>query len=59
MTRWSGGLPGCTLQGWWDGALALQTVEPFQMNATRHGLDWNSAFDATTTYENFALCVWP
>jgi len=46
---------GSTLRGWWDGVLTLQTVEPFQVSATRHGLDWNSAYDPTTTYDNFVL----
>jgi hypothetical protein len=46
---------GSTLQGWWDGALAVQTTDPFQQAATRHGFDWNNAYDATTTYDNLSI----
>jgi membrane-bound inhibitor of C-type lysozyme len=46
---------GSSLQGYWDDVLTVQTTEAFQQTATRHGLDWNSAYDATTTYDNFTL----
>ena len=46
---------GSTLEGWWDGARLLQVTDGFQQTATRHGLDWNSAFDATSIYSNFYL----
>jgi len=50
---------GNTLQGWWDNVLTLQTVDSFQATATRHGLDWNSAYDPSTAYDNFLLSAWP
>src|SRR6185295_17232715 len=46
---------GSTLEGWWDATRMLTTTDSFQQTATRHGLDWNSAFDSTTTYANFQL----
>jgi uncharacterized protein DUF4038/collagenase-like protein with putative collagen-binding domain len=46
---------GSTLQGWWDNTLLLQVTEPFQQTATRHGLDWNSAYDASATFDNFEM----
>ena len=46
---------GSSVQGWWDGVQVLQVTETFQQTATRHGLDWNSAYDATTAYDNFTL----
>jgi hypothetical protein len=46
---------GATLEGWWDGVRLLQINDSFQQTATRHGLDWNSAYDATSTYTNFQL----
>ena len=48
---------GSTIEGWWDGVRRLQTTDTFQQTATRHGLDWNSAFDATSVYDNFELSV--
>jgi hypothetical protein len=45
------------IEGWWDGVRVLQVSEPFQQTATRHGLDWNSAYDSTTTYDDFELRV--
>jgi hypothetical protein len=33
----------------------LQVSDSFQQTATRHGLDWNSAYDATAAYGNFQL----
>ena len=48
---------GATLEGWWDGALLLQASDSFQQTATRHGLDWNAAYDTTTTYANFQLSL--
>ena len=50
---------GSTIQGWWDGVQLLQATETFQQTATRHGFDWNSAFDATSVYANFQLSIWP
>jgi hypothetical protein len=50
---------GSTLEGWWDGVRLLQVTDPFQQTATRHGLDWNSAFDATSVYANFQMSIWP
>ena len=46
---------GSTLEGWWDGARLLQVTESFQQTATRHGLDWNSAFDSSSIYSNLYL----
>jgi hypothetical protein len=46
---------GPNLEGWWDGVRVVQTSTAFQQTATRHGLDWNSAYDATATYDNFEL----
>jgi Putative binding domain, N-terminal len=46
---------GSFIEGWWDGVRKLQAIEPFQQTATRHGLDWNSAYDATSTYDNFVV----
>src|SRR5439155_11296629 len=46
---------GSTVQGWWDHALVVSTTEPFQQTVTRHGLDWNSAYDATATFDNFEI----
>jgi hypothetical protein len=46
---------GSSVQGWWDGGQVLQLTDPFQQTATRHGLDWNTAYDTTTTYDNFAI----
>ena len=46
---------GSTIEGWWDGARLLQVTNTFQQTATRHGLDWNSAFDATSVYTNLYL----
>ena len=48
---------GSAIEGWWDGARLVQTTDTFQQSATRHGLDWNSAFDATSVYDNFQLSV--
>src|SRR5206468_10415100 len=48
---------GTTIEGWWDGVRLLQVFDEFQAAATRHGLDWNSAYDATTTYRNFQLSL--
>jgi hypothetical protein len=48
---------GSTIEGWWDGVRLLQVIDTFQQTATRHGLDWNSAYDATTAYANFQLSV--
>jgi hypothetical protein len=50
---------GSGLQGWWDNALILQIADSFQQTATRHGLDWNSGYDSTTTYDNLILNLWP
>jgi fibronectin type III domain protein/HYDIN/CFA65/VesB family protein len=46
---------GSTIEGWWDGVQLLMAVELFQQVATRHGVDWNSAYDPTSTYDNFAI----
>src|SRR5207247_1965750 len=46
---------GSTVQAWWDNALVISATETFQQTATRHGLDWNSAYDATVTFDNFAI----
>jgi hypothetical protein len=48
---------GSTIEGWWDGVRVLQVSEPFQQTATRHGLDWNTSYDRTTTYDDFELRV--
>jgi hypothetical protein len=48
---------GNTVEGWWDGVRVLQVSEPFQRTATRHGLDWNTAYDPLTTYGNFQLSI--
>jgi hypothetical protein len=44
---------GSSLQGWYDGALVVQATDTIQQAATRHGLDWNPAYDPTTTFGNF------
>ena len=49
---------GSSVQGWWDGVQLLQVTESFQKTATRHGLDWNSAYDPTSTYDNFTIKAW-
>jgi hypothetical protein len=46
---------GSSVQGWWDGVQVMQVTETFQQTATRHGLDWNSAYDTTTAFDNFTL----
>jgi hypothetical protein len=46
---------GSAIEGWWDGQLLVQTIDDFQQTATRHGLDWNPEYDATTTFDNFKL----
>jgi hypothetical protein len=46
---------GTVLQGWWDGLQLLQITDTSGLTGTRHGLDWNSAYDPTTTYGNFQL----
>jgi IPT/TIG domain len=46
---------GTLLEGFWDNVKLLQAVDSFNRTATRHGLDWNSAFDATTKYDNFLV----
>ena len=46
---------GSALEGWWDGVRLLQETDTFAQTGTRHGLDWNSAYDATTQYDNFLL----
>jgi glucose/arabinose dehydrogenase len=46
---------GSTLEGWWDGTRLLQMTDSFQQTATRHGLDWNSMYDATAVYDNFQI----
>jgi hypothetical protein len=43
----------------WDGGMMFQINETFQQTATRHGLDWNSAFDTTTRYDNFSVKRFP
>jgi hypothetical protein len=48
---------GATLEGWWDGVRLLQVSDSFQQTATRHGLDWNTAYDTTSIYDNFQLAV--
>lgn len=50
---------GSTLQGWWDGVLTVKATDTFQLKATRHGLAWNPASDATTTFDNFTLRTGP
>ncbi|HEY1306713.1 MAG TPA: M4 family metallopeptidase [Vicinamibacterales bacterium] len=46
---------GSQLSGWWNGVQVVQTTETFQQSATRHGLDWNSQADVTTTFDNFEI----
>jgi hypothetical protein len=33
----------------------VQATDTIQQNATRHGLDWNSAFDPTATFEDIEI----
>ena len=49
---------GSSVQGWWDGVQVLQVTETFQQTATRHGLDWNSAYDATTRLRQLHAHQW-
>jgi hypothetical protein len=46
---------GSTIEAWWDNVQRFTIVDTFQQTATRHGLDWNSAFDANTTYDDFEI----
>src|SRR6185436_990422 len=46
---------GSQLTGWWNGVRVLTVAETFNQNATQHGLDWNSASDATTTFDNLEI----
>jgi len=46
---------GSTVQGWWDGQQILQVVTSLQQTATRHGVDWNTSYDATSLYDNVVL----
>jgi glucose/arabinose dehydrogenase len=48
---------GPMIEGWWDGTRLLQTADLVQVTATRHGLDWNSAFDSTSIYDEFQLSL--
>jgi len=48
---------GSSVEGWWDGVRLLQVTEPFQQSATRHGLYWDSSYDATSRYGNFQLSI--
>jgi hypothetical protein len=48
---------GSTVEGWWDGVRLLQVTESFQQTATRHGLDWNTSYDPTSTYSDFELLL--
>jgi hypothetical protein len=46
---------GTAIQGWWDGAFMFEATSSFNQTATRHGLDWNSQFDATAAFDNFQV----
>src|SRR5262249_6766503 len=46
---------GTQVTGWWNGVQVVQATDDIQQHATRHGLDWNSAFDPTTTFDNFEI----
>jgi bacillolysin len=46
---------GSALTGWWNGAQVVQAVDAIQQAATRHGLDWNAAFDSATTFDNLEI----
>src|SRR5206468_12110882 len=46
---------GSTLQGYWDGILKVESTSTFLQTTTKHGLDWNNAFDPSSTYDNFTL----
>jgi Zn-dependent metalloprotease len=46
---------GTTLTGWWNGAQVVQASDTIQQTATRHGLDWNTAFDSATTFDNLEI----
>ena len=46
---------GATLTGWWNGAQVVQAVDAFQQTATRHGLDWNAAFDSAAAFDNLEI----
>ena len=50
---------GSSIQGFWDGQQVLQSTTTLQQTATRHGLDWNTAYDASSAYDNFTLSSWP
>ena len=46
---------GSALTGWWNGVLVVQATDTIQQAATRHGLDWNAAFDSVTTFDNLEI----
>ena len=46
---------GAQLTGWWNGVQVVQASDPFQQTATRHGIDWNSLFDPSTTFDNLEI----
>jgi hypothetical protein len=46
---------GSVLTGWWNGVQVVQATDTFQRNATRHGLDWNTAYDPTAMFDNLEI----
>jgi hypothetical protein len=46
---------GNAIEGWWDNVRILQLTESFQQFATRHGVDFNSAYDSSAQYDNFVV----
>jgi hypothetical protein len=43
---------GTQLTGWWNGTQVVSATDSVQQAATRHGIDWNSAFDPTARFDN-------
>jgi hypothetical protein len=46
---------GSVLEAWWDNTRIIQTTDSSWLTATRHGLDWNSSYDATATFDNLEI----
>ena len=46
---------GDQLIGLWNGLQMVQVRESFQRTATRHGVDWNSAYDSLAAFDNLEI----
>ena len=46
---------GSLLSGWWDGVEVVAANSTLMQQATLHGLGWNTAFDASATFDNLEI----